>query len=119
MTGLTLSVFIDHATLTALESRARARKQSLQECAADELAAAVRRPMHPFPLTHQAQRLLRYIEKFSKARGICPTYEEMALGLGLASKSGAFRLVSQLEERGAIRRLPNRARSVEIVGGGA
>jgi len=47
--------------------------------------------------------------------GIPPSYEELQKALGLSSKAGVFRLVRQLEERGCIRRIPGRARSIEII----
>ena len=45
----------------------------------------------------------------------CPSYDEMKNALNLASKSGIHRLLNSLEERGFIKRLPNRARAIEIL----
>ena len=49
------------------------------------------------------------------AGGISPSFEEMKEALGLKSKSGIHRLISALEERGFLRRLPNRARALEVI----
>lgn len=66
-------------------------------------------------MTHQQQRLLAYLTKRLN-EGVCPSYDEMAQALGLASKSSAHRLVTALETRGHVRRLRDRARSIEIIG---
>ena len=66
-------------------------------------------------LTHQQTTLLRFIESYSAQHGVCPSFDEMRDALGLRSKSGVNRLVTALEERRAIRRLPNRARAIEVV----
>lgn len=66
-------------------------------------------------LTKRQRALLDFVRDFSKREGQPPSYEQMAAGVGLRSKSGAFRLLASLEERGAIRRLPNRSRSIEVV----
>jgi repressor LexA len=66
-------------------------------------------------LTPRQAQLLRFIETYQAEHGYSPCYEEMIAALGLKSKLNSFRLVRQLEERGLIRRLPNRARAVEII----
>lgn len=66
-------------------------------------------------LTAKQSELLAYIHKRLKNSGISPSFEEMKNALNLKSKSGVHRLVSALEDRGFIRRLPNRARALEIV----
>lgn len=67
-------------------------------------------------LTPQQNRLLGYLEGYlQQHNGVAPSYEEMAAAVGATSKSSAFRLVIALEERGFIRRLPNRARAIEVV----
>lgn len=66
-------------------------------------------------LTQKQLELLKFIHEKSRESGITPSYEEMATALNLASKSGVHRLVSGLEERGFVRRLPNRARAIEIL----
>jgi repressor LexA len=65
-------------------------------------------------LTAQQSRLLGFMQEQASS-GIAPTYAEMAEHMGLASKSGICRIIYALEERGAIRRLSNRARAIEVV----
>ena len=62
-------------------------------------------------LTRKQHELLLFIHKRLSADGVSPSFDEMKEALGLASKSGVHRLVSALEERGFIRRLPHRARA--------
>jgi repressor LexA len=74
-------------------------------------------------LTSKQNELLRFIHERLENNGVSPSFEEMKDALDLKSKSGVHRLISALEERGFIRRLPNRARALEILqmpeGGGA
>jgi len=62
-------------------------------------------------LTPRMRELLVYIQ----TRELCPSFEEMRKALGLGSRSGVFRLLEALEERGFIRRLRNRARAIEVL----
>ena len=66
-------------------------------------------------LTRKQHELLMFIHERMKESGIPPSFEEMKDALDLASKSGIHRLITALEERGFIRRLPNRARALEVV----
>jgi len=66
-------------------------------------------------LTQKQKDLLMLIDARVKAVGVPPSYDEMKDSLGLASKSGIHRLISALEERGFIRRLPNKARALEVL----
>ncbi len=66
-------------------------------------------------LTAQQNKLLQFIEQRLEETGVSPSFEEMKKALGLASKSGVHRLVKALEERGFLRRLPHRARAVEVL----
>lgn len=66
-------------------------------------------------LTQKQKDLLILIDARIKAVGVPPSYDEMKDALGLASKSGIHRLISALEERGFIRRLPNKARALEVL----
>ena len=66
-------------------------------------------------LTRKQYDLLRFIHERLKEAGVPPSFEEMKEALGLQSKSGVHRLIMALEERGFIRRLPNRARALEVV----
>lgn len=63
-------------------------------------------------LTKQQKRLLDYIEKYRADKGVTPSYEEMRKKMKLASRSGIFRLVILLVERGAIVREHYGARSI-------
>jgi SOS-response transcriptional repressor LexA len=58
------------------------------------------------------------IEQSIAESGSAPSYDEIGKAIGLASKSGVHRLVTGLEDRGMIRRIPGRARAIEIVDGG-
>jgi repressor LexA len=66
-------------------------------------------------LTKKQHELLMFINDRLGDTGISPSFEEMKDALDLKSKSGVHRLISALEERGFIRRLPNRARALEIL----
>ena len=66
-------------------------------------------------LTKKQKNLLMFINKKLRSTGISPSYEEMKQSLNLKSKSGIHRLISALEERGFIRRLPHKARALEVI----
>lgn len=66
-------------------------------------------------LTIKQQQLLLFIKQHLERGGVSPSFEEMKEALDLKSKSGIHRLISALEERGFIRRLPNRARALEVL----
>ena len=66
-------------------------------------------------LTKKQFELLKYIDSHLKIYGVSPSFDEMKHALGLKSKSGIHRLITGLEERGFIRRLPHRARALEIL----
>ena len=66
-------------------------------------------------LTRKQHQLLSYLIDYQAKKDITPSFDEMRAAIGLASKSGIHRLVSALEERGYIRKLPNRARAIEIL----
>ena len=66
-------------------------------------------------LTRKQHELIRFIQDRLEETGISPSFEEMKDALDLKSKSGVHRLISALEERGFIRRLPNRARALEVM----
>lgn len=65
-------------------------------------------------LTRKQHELLMYIHERIKETGVSPSFDEMKEALGLASKSGIHRLITALEERGFLRRLPHRARALEV-----
>jgi repressor LexA len=66
-------------------------------------------------LTRKQSELLRYIHERLQEDGVPPSFDEMKDALELRSKSGIHRLIMALEERGFIRRLPNRARAIEVL----
>jgi repressor LexA len=66
-------------------------------------------------LTRKQLELLLFINERLKESGVPPSFDEMKDALDLRSKSGIHRLITALEERGFIRRLPNRARALEVL----
>ena len=66
-------------------------------------------------LTKKQKNLLIFINEKLKRTGISPSYDEMRMSLNLKSKSGIHRLISALEERGFIKRLPHKARALEVI----
>jgi repressor LexA len=66
-------------------------------------------------LTRKQHELLLYLDQQLKKDGVSPSFEEMKKALSLKSKSGIHRLITGLEERGFIRRLPHRARAIEVI----
>ncbi|MBB4209957.1 repressor LexA [Rhodothalassium salexigens DSM 2132] len=66
-------------------------------------------------LTAKQMQLLQFIHTRLQDGGVSPSFDEMKEALALKSKSGVHRLITALEERGFIRRLPNRARALEVL----
>ena len=66
-------------------------------------------------LTKKQHELLMFIHERIQETGVSPSFDEMKEALDLASKSGIHRLITALEERGFLRRLPHRARALEVV----
>ncbi|MDX2289528.1 MAG: transcriptional repressor LexA [Hyphomicrobiaceae bacterium] len=66
-------------------------------------------------LTQKQKELLLFIHQRLQQDGVPPSFDEMKVALDLKSKSGIHRLITALEERGFIRRLPNRARALEVI----
>jgi len=66
-------------------------------------------------LTRKQLELLEFIDARMKRDGVPPSFDEMKEALMLRSKSGIHRLITALEERGFIRRLPHRARAIEVI----
>lgn len=66
-------------------------------------------------LTKKQHQLLMFIHERMQSDGVAPSFDEMKLALDLKSKSGIHRLIGALEERGFLRRLPHRARALEVV----
>ena len=65
-------------------------------------------------ITTKQKQLLNFIKETVRCDGVPPSYDEMKDAFGLASKSGIHRLVTGLEERGYLKRLPNKARAIEL-----
>ncbi len=66
-------------------------------------------------LTQKQYNLLMFINKVNREKGQCPSFDEMKEAIGLKSKSGIHALISSLEERNFIRRIPHKARALEVV----
>ncbi len=66
-------------------------------------------------LTRKQYQLLMFIDAALKDSGVSPSFDEMKEALGLKSKSGIHRLITGLEERGFLRRLPHRARALQVL----
>lgn len=66
-------------------------------------------------LTRKQYELLMFVQRHLGEHGVSPSFDEMKEALGLRSKSGIHRLITGLEERGFIRRLPHRARALEVM----
>lgn len=67
-------------------------------------------------LTYQQRKLLTYIVDYTAINdGLSPSFDDMKDALGLKSKSGIHRLIEALQERGFIKRLPHRARAIEVL----
>jgi repressor LexA len=66
-------------------------------------------------LTSKQKELLVFIHTRLQEQGVPPSFDEMKAALNLQSKSGVHRLIIALEERGFIRRLPHRARALEVI----
>jgi repressor LexA len=66
-------------------------------------------------LTRKQHELIVYINEYLAKSGVSPSFDEMKDALDLKSKSGIHRLITGLEERGFLRRLPHRARALEVL----
>ncbi len=66
-------------------------------------------------LTNKQLKLLKYLNSYIKLNGLSPSFDEMKEAMNLKSKSGIHRLITALEEREYLRRLPNKARAIEIL----
>jgi len=66
-------------------------------------------------LTPRQQDVLRFIIGFQEAKGFSPSFDEITIGLGLRARSQVSRHLDNLEERGAIRRVVQRARSIQVL----
>jgi SOS-response transcriptional repressor LexA len=66
-------------------------------------------------LTRSQAQLLQFIDRYVRQAGVAPSFDEMRVALGQRSKSCIHRLITALQERGFIRRLPSRARAIEVI----
>ncbi|MBR3502438.1 MAG: transcriptional repressor LexA [Alphaproteobacteria bacterium] len=66
-------------------------------------------------LTEKQYNLLAYINKINKETGQCPSFDEMKDAIGLRSKSGIHNLINSLAERGFLRKIPHKARALEVI----
>ncbi|MEG8098687.1 transcriptional repressor LexA [Candidatus Liberibacter brunswickensis] len=66
-------------------------------------------------LTLKQQKLLYFIREYFESKGVSPSFDEMKKALRITSKSGIYRLIISLEEAGFIRRIPKRARALQII----
>ena len=66
-------------------------------------------------LTRKQQELLLFLDERISQSGVTPSFKEMKVKVGLKSKSGIHRLISALEDRGFIKKLPFKARAIEIL----
>jgi repressor LexA len=80
-----------------------------------DLFCSIHKQGDTYMLTRKQHELLMFIHERVKETGVSPSFDEMRYALDLKSKSGIHRLITALEERGFIRRLPNRARALEVV----
>lgn len=74
--------------------------------------------MAQFGLTERQRDTLNFIDDYVAVSGFAPSYAEIQTSLGLKSRSGVHRLMTSLHERGYIRRLPHRARAIEVIKSG-
>lgn len=84
-------------------------------CFRDRIDAVLQAASPPSMLTRKQLDLLRFIQSRMQECGVPPSFDEMKDALDLKSKSGIHRLITALEERGFLRRLPNRARAIEVI----
>jgi len=66
-------------------------------------------------MTEKQWKLLKFLQEYMAEKPVAPSYDEMMAHMGLVSKSGVHRLLEALEEREHIRRIPNRARAIELL----
>ena len=66
-------------------------------------------------LTPKQYKLLMFIDNFIKENGCCPSYEEMKEAVGIRSKSGIHALIEELTERDFIKKMPHKARALEVL----
>ena len=111
------------ALADAVIDRTRGERGITVRRAVAELIVALQTLPSPLPraaggTTAKQQEAYAFICGYVREHAYSPSYDEIRAAVGIASKSGVFRLLGGLEERGLIERLPNRARSIQIAGRG-
>lgn len=119
MTTGTLTMPEDTAAMARTIRQLQARNIVLEaEVKRLKAALAAKEPKRPTRagLTPKQRVLLDFIVRYQRERrGVSPSFDEMARALGLASKSGIHRLIEGLVARGALVRMPNQARTLQVV----
>ena len=67
-----------------------------------------------YGITKQQLKLLNFIQDYINKNTISPSYDEMTIGIGLKSKCGIADKINQLEQRGWLKKLPGKSRSIQI-----
>jgi len=71
--------------------------------------------MEQYGLTARQLKLFKFIKNYIAKKNISPSYEEMKVAIGLKSKCSIFRRIEQLKDRGWIKKLHGKARSIQII----
>ena len=71
--------------------------------------------MQQYGLTEKQLKLFKFIKSYISKKNISPSYDEMKVAIGAKSKCGIAARIKQLEERGWIKKLPGKARSIQII----
>ncbi len=100
-----------HEAIALIHNRPGFAKEVARQLGFTHVGEAKSRPvLSGFGLTMRQRELMDFIRQFHEANNISPSYDEMMVAVGLRSKSGVHRLITALEERGHLMRIPNRAR---------
>jgi len=68
-----------------------------------------------YGLTAQQLKLFNFINNYISKNTISPSYDEMMVAVGLKSKCGIYTKIKQLEQRGWLRKLPGKTRSIQVI----
>lgn len=74
--------------------------------------------VEPAGLTPAQAQTLQFIRRFIEGNGFSPSYREIRDGIGIRSMANVVSIIAGLEERGHIRRIPDRVRSIQVTSGG-
>lgn len=104
-----------HEAIALIHNRPGFAREVARQLGFTHVGEAKSRPiLSGFGLTAKQWELLDFIRAYQAENNISPSFDEMKDAVGLVSKSGVFRLVTALEERGHIMRIPNRARCIVL-----